>query len=418
VSLDDREITSVRAAMLLGISFSHQETSLVPEWSVADHFRTIGGDLNGAWHWLTPEVRGDQLIRSLSGHEHQCLEVARALTAGRRAILADEPTAMLGADEKRKVLEGIAQAAASGRIVVWVTHDLPSALRYANRIVALREGAVVCDAPSGEMTVEKILDAMSNHASSSPHELPQKRAVQAGTSKSIAFRIGQKVPIEVGAGEIIGLTGSARSRVRDVLRGALGLSPYPGLSVRFDGKPLRGGPSAALRAGIAYMSRERGTEWLFDRQSVAFNVAAGTFGEVCDPFSLTDTRLYSYAGDWAGKFDVKAPSLRMDIEGLSGGNRQKTVLARLAAMRPAFMLLDEPFSGVDRPTRRRLFDMLRSMADAGVGIAIYSQESDDLLAATDRVYVMTRDAVEVFDSSEAGPAQVERAILNEQAVVT
>jgi ribose transport system ATP-binding protein len=409
--------------MLAGISFAHQESSLVPQWTVADHFVMTASALapfaminkNGSepWRQLAPDVRDEQCIASLSGHQQQCVEIARALAGGSNAILVDEPTALLAATERTKVLEALAQAAASARVVIWVTHDLNGALAYADRLVVLRDGAIACDEPKSAMSIARILDAMGINAPATHGRSPQARAERRGSIKSLLIRPGADQQIEVRCGEIVGLIGSARSRACDVLRGVVGLDSSPYLPASLDGAALPGNISAALQAGIVYMSRERSTEWIFDRQSVAFNIAAGSLHELASPFGMTDSRLYSHASEWAGRFDVKAPSLRMDIEGLSGGNKQKAVLARLAAMRPAFMLLDEPFSGVDRPTRARLFELLQSMAAAGTGIVIYSQESADLIASTDKICVMIAGALQMYRSDATQPADIEYAILNE-----
>jgi ABC-type sugar transport system ATPase subunit len=416
--LDEHEITTVRSAMLLGISFSHQEVSLIPDWTVADHFAFAGRSSGEEpWRHLAPDVEGTRRIHSLSPHEQQCLEVSRALASGHKAILLDEPTALLGVEEKGYTLRAMVQAAASGRTVVWVTHDLPGALEFAHRIVVLRDGKVVRDVPADSVTVADLLEAMSSVARPPSSPVAEARPARTRAEKKIEIHLGAAKTIVAHGGEIVGIVGSARSRAPEVLRAAVSLTPWPGLSVRVDGAALHGGPQAALRNGIGYMSRERSTEWLFDRQSVAFNIAAGSFNEVGESFALTDRRLQGFAQRWTERFDVKVPSLQMDVDGLSGGNRQKTVLARLAAMRPAIMFLDEPFSGVDRPTRTRLFHLLRDMASDGVAILIYSQECEDLIACTDRVCAITPTSVDTFQSHETDAAQVERAVLAEQGRV-
>jgi ABC-type sugar transport system ATPase subunit len=163
---------------------------------------------------------------------------------------------------------------------------------------------------------------------------------------------------------------------------------------------------------VKYMSRERTTEWLLDRQSLAFNLAAASFSRVSGFLGLFEREVRALAEDFAAKYDVTAPSVDIEIEALSGGNRQKAVLARLASSGPRFLLLDEPFSGVDQPTRFRLFSLLRKLASDGMGIIIYSQESRDLVSATDRIAVMLgkRRPLDLL-SRETAPEFVEHLIV-------
>jgi ABC-type sugar transport system ATPase subunit len=159
------------------------------------------------------------------------------------------------------------------------------------------------------------------------------------------------------------------------------------------------------------MSRERDVDWDFTGQSLYFNLTAAMLPTL-SPWGFVDGSAMRAAADsLVERFRVEAPSLNARIEALSGGNRQKALLARLSSMSPAILLLDEPFSGVDLPTRSALRSELRRIAGEGTAVLIYSQEWSDLTAAVERVIVARDDRTLLnLDSEALSVAAIELAL--------
>jgi ABC-type sugar transport system ATPase subunit len=389
-----RPVRGVRDALAAGVRFIHQEGSLIPAWTVAEHFPGGGPD---SWRALAPGIAGGARIEQLDAHDRQLLESARALQGRPAVVLADEPTAGLGPEERDRVFAALRAAAEAGAAVAVVTHDLDAAQTRTDHVLVLRGGRIVQEAPSRDLSRTDLLEAMGvavGEAAAGGRIAPEGGAAVLTLRPRPAAQ-----SVDLVAGQIVGLVGGAASGAGDMVRAASGLPP------RGDaGQPRRPPP------GLAYMSREM-AEWDFPGLPVAFNLNAATWrgkarGGVMD-------RAAEAAGAKALRdtYHVVTPSLDHPIEQLSGGNRQKAVLARLAASKPRVLLLDEPFSGVDAPTRAALAEQLRRLAAEGMAIGIYSQELADLAAASDRVVVLGDDGRAVtLDAAEATPALIEAVI--------
>ena len=384
-----RTISSISSARRAGIVSAFQEGSLIPAWKVKEHFRDSSAELN-PWLKMAPGIDGDDLVEILQPSDGKLVEIARALAANPVVLLADEPTAGLSHLQRDRVFAGLGQAARKGSTILLATHDLKAALSQCDRILVLKQGRVALQAASNECTLDVVLEAMG--AVSEPHRLGS-RVSHVNAPPSLVIEIPSTgTAFEVHKGEIVGIAGAVSSIARDLLRVLYGLSDVFVAHATLDSQPLPQSPVELFPSGIVYVSRERSSEWNFVGQTVEFNLVAAVF-ERLTHIGIIDLReTENVAQGLQQKFDVSSPSLRADIDVLSGGNRQKVVLARGISTGPRFLLLDEPFSGVDQATRSKLFGELRRVTEAGTGVLIYSQELADLVKATDRIILCQEDA--------------------------
>lgn len=386
-----RRVRTVREALAAGVRFIHQEGSLIPAWTVAEHFT------EGGWEAIAPGVAGSARIDQLDAHDRQLLESARALQGRPAVVLADEPTAGLGPEERDRVFAALRAAAAAGAAVAVVTHDLDAAATRADRILVLKGGGIVRDGRAVGVSRGELLEAMGvavGEAAVHGRVLPQ------GGHAALTLRPREGADsVDLIAGRIVGLVGGAASGAGEMVRAASGLPPLGAA-----GQPGKAAP------GLAYMSREM-SEWDFPGLPVSFNLNAATWRGSARGGAMRRADETASAQALREAYHVVAPSLDHPIEQLSGGNRQKAVLARLAAADPKILLLDEPFSGVDAPTRAALGEQLRRLAAGGMAIGIYSQELADLAAASDQITVLGDNGRAVtLDAAEATPALIEAVI--------
>ena len=399
-----RPLGSIRKARAAGIWMADQEGSLIPAWSVEEHFHRLAGIGSGEpWRRLVSTVQGMEMVRDLPQVERQLIEVALVCTGGVTAALFDEPTAGQGLHEKRLILDAMRGAASSGATVVWATHDLDAALSFSDRVVALKSGTVVLDDDPAHMTKTDLLAAFPG--ANGPLAEPRPAASTGATRLRICFDRDSDESINVNAGEIIGLVSNSTSKAREVLRATAGLASQSHFFIEL--------VDQSDRRRLAYMSRERDLDWDFAGKSLRFNLTAGVINQLCSTGIIDKRREISVANELKQKFSIEAASLDSDIDELSGGNRQKTLLARLTSTKPRVLLLDEPFSGVDAPTRAALRSELRRLAGEGAAVAIYSQEWDDLIQAVDRI-VVVRDDYELasFSSRSISAALIESVLNN------
>jgi ABC-type sugar transport system ATPase subunit len=321
----------------------------------------------------------------------QMVEIAKAISLDARILLLDEPTAALSPVEAERLFALIRRLAARGLGIVHISHHLPEVLRVADRITVLRDGAIVAERRPVDCDQDQLVRDMvgrevagwSRTRSGGPHPplLEARRLSRAG-----AFR---DVDLSIGAGEIVGmagLMGSFRSELGRTLCGIL--APTSG-EIRLRGQPVRWrGIAQAIGAGLAYIPDDRKTDGLFLDLPLTANIVAASLRKVARAGLYLRARGERVARDAIRAFGIKASDPEMPVRALSGGNQQKTLIARWLETRPTLMIVDEPTRGVDVAAKHEIHALLADLAAGGAGILVISSDLIELMALCDRIVVM------------------------------
>jgi ribose transport system ATP-binding protein len=194
----------------------------------------------------------------------------------------------------------------------------------------------------------------------------------------------------VGSGEILGLAGLDGHGQEAFLKILAGLeSPAAGaVAIERAGarRPIAGFREA-VSEGIAYLPRDRRSAGIFPSLSILDNFAIATLGRDASGGLISARRRLKRYEAFRESLSIVAPRPEAPITALSGGNQQKVLLARVLALEPSILLLNDPTRGVDVATRRTLYDVFRSLAYRGMGIVILSSEIEEILVLCDRVLV-------------------------------
>jgi ABC-type sugar transport system ATPase subunit len=405
--------TSPKWALDHGVAAIYQEQSLIDDWAVWEHFAPPN---RSTWlnrkEWL---IRARQAlafiaadidvyapIRNLRASERQVVEIAKALALDARVLLVDEPTVGLDLPSRRRIFDALRAAAERGCAVIVASHDLATCIARSDSVVMLRAGSIVFQRPAANTAIQDV-------AQITYREYPPNRPASPDNStpvlKAWPVNDGQGIPapiLEGHAAEIVGIATHALSGARELLRSIAGVEKRPWAISELDGQSVTGEPAARFRQGIAYVSRERSTEWLFEEHSIERNLNAATFPDLSRAYFLFGKREAENAGRIQGLVNLGAHSLTSSVLELSGGNRQKTVIGRALSASPRVLLLDEPFSGVDAETRHQLSGVLREFVGEGRCVLVLSREFDDLLATCDRIVVFRRDVIEPLSIETPG----------------
>jgi ribose transport system ATP-binding protein len=210
-------------------------------------------------------------------------------------------------------------------------------------------------------------------------------------------RNAQPVSEAFAPGEIVGLAGLDGHGQEAFLAVLAGLQAPLAGQVRVPGPAglaTVAGLRSAVRHGIAYLPRDRRTTGIFATLSVIDNFAIAA-PERDRHFGLIDTRQRRRRfAEFQSALSIVAPSDRAPITALSGGNQQKVLLARILALQPRVLLLDDPTRGVDVRTRRLLYDVFRELAARGLAIVMVGTEIEELEHLCDRVLVFRDGTVQ------------------------
>ncbi len=416
---------SPRQALQHGIALVAQELALVPRLSVAENVflgaepRRGGfvdrGSLRARFRRLLDdtgfELPHDVPVGALSIGRQQQVEILRALARDAQLIVLDEPTASLSAAEAAHLYRTIRGLAASGRTVVLVSHFLPEVLGLADTVTILRDGRVVRTAPCGDETEATLISGMLGRSvgrafppkSPPPADAPVALAVEDLRAPGVAG-----ASLSVRAGEIVGLAGLIGAGRSELARAIYGASPASATRLAVGGSGLAGGPSGAIRAGVALIPESRKDEGLMLGRCVRENVSLTSI-RILNRLGFV-TRRAEDARVRDGLVRVSAHArLEAPAVSLSGGNQQKLMFARAVLGHPSVLIADEPTRGVDVGAKREIYEHLVALASSGVAVLMISSEIEELLGLAHRVLVMRSGSIV---SELEGDAITEAAVLS------
>ena len=401
------EVTNPIVAQKLGITLIHQEPISFPDLSVAENLvlgRHHGGWLSRVpWAQMTRDaqrimdllgVRIDvtRPMRGLSIADQQMVEIARALASDSRVIIMDEPTAPLTPKEAETLFTIARRLRDEGRTIIFISHRLEEVRSLCNRVTIFRDGnKVVTD------TIDALSDAdIIRHMIGRPlKEYMHKQGTVIG---DVALKVeGLTLPgvfhnisFTVRKGEIVGLGGLVGAGRTDVARALFGVAPATSGAITVNGQAVNiADPSQAIGLGLAFVPEDRAVAGIFRSLSVEQNISAAVPGKISAMGVIRRGMEKAMAAKSIADLSIRLASARQPIGELSGGNQQKTILARWLLTDPRILILDEPTRGIDIGVKAEFYDMIGALAVQGCAILLISSELPELLALCDRVLVMS-----------------------------
>jgi ribose transport system ATP-binding protein len=428
IFLYDREvdIESPHHAQQLGIAIIYQEFNLTPNQSAAANIfitreprrlslgrfvsfvdrRRMEREAQEHLGRVGARVPATALVRDLSVAEQQMVEVAKALAVDARIIVMDEPTSALGEDEVERLFEIIGTLKKQGIAIVFITHRLEEVFRIADRVVVLRDGQRVGSMPIDQAMPENVIHLMVGRELG---DIFHKEEAEIGTPllevRGLAREgVVEDVSFTLRRGEILGFAGLVGAGRTETARLLFGADPKDAGQIYVDGKLVKiDSPTDAVMAGIGLVPEDRGNQGLVLNLSVLENVVLPTLDDYARAGWWMDRRgLRSTAQDYVDKLDIRTPHLEQKAMFLSGGNQQKTVVAKWLASQPRVLIMDEPTRGIDVGAKAEVHALMSRLAQAGVGIIMISSELPEILGMSDRVLVMAEGRVAaILDREEA-----------------
>lgn len=419
------------AARRLGIVAVHQESELFPTLSIAENLALSQGLPTGPFGWVRwNEVHRDaaeavavlheplDVRRPASGlrvAQRQMLQVAHAVSQQARFVILDEPTSSLSGSESDWLFAQIRSLRERGVGILYVSHRQEEIFALADRITVLRDGKLVWTKPRLEVDRASLVAAMVGRDYA--HRAPQSKSTSGKEVLSVrsftdADGLFRNVSLNVHSGEVVGLYGLIGAGRTELAQALFGMRKCTG-AVRLDGTPYRpSSPSAAVKAGIAYLPEDRLTEGVFRGQSITFNTVLASLKRWSFGLFLKPGAESKSAAEVAKDFGVKHRDLTQPIGELSGGNQQKVVLGRWMLAQPKLLLLDEPTRGVDVCAKAELHALIRKSAQDGAGVVLISSELEEITTHSDRVVVFREGEIagEFPASSEHAVAIAEAAL--------
>ncbi len=406
------ELGSAEAAHAGGLRFIHQDSMLLDGLSVAENL-ALGGEYTSRW-WVSDrreaEVAAEQLARygvvvdpsmpaaNLSPAQRTMVAIVRALRDGvaQQGVLAlDEPTATLDGPEAARLFDVIRTIRDHGGTVLYVTHRLQEVFAIADRVSVLRDGRRVATEAVGGLDHDRLVRLIVGRSVDSLYPSPPPlRDDVALEVKGVAGGSVQDLTLTLHRGEIVGLTGLVGSGIEQALHLIFGAQAPDRGEVTLDGVRLgEASPPASIRAGLAFAPADRTRLSGIASWTLAENVTLPRLSSRGPLRWMGVRRERSETTRWLERLNVVPAASDAMFSSLSGGNQQKTVLARWLRCGASVYLLEAPTAGVDIGAKGAIYESLAGVAEDGAGVLITSTDVEEVCSICDRVLVMREGRV-------------------------
>lgn len=419
------DIGSPRDAINLGIGMVHQHFMLVEPMTVAENI-LLGLEDAGflpdmdrikrevielsARYGL--HVDPDAYVWQLSVGEEQRVEILRLLHRGADILILDEPTAVLTPQEADELGHTLRQMADEGKAVIFITHKLNEVMDFSDRVTVLRAGKNVDTLVTAQTTREalarlmvgrEVLFRLEKAARPAGEVVLRVEGLEALSDKGLPALKG--VTFEVHEGEILGVAGVAGNGQRELAEVITGLRPATAGRVQVRGQDMTNqSPDRIIAIGVSHVPEDRLGMGLVPNLAVSDNLALKGYRSpplARGPF-LVRQAIREFAERLIALFDIATPSPATQVKLLSGGNLQKTILAREITAGRGLMVAVHPTHGLDVGATETVRRTLLEQRDRGAAILLISEDLDELLAISDRIAVMYEGQIMgVVDTDQA-----------------
>ena len=405
-------LRSPRDAVDAGIGMVHQHFMLVPDMTVAENvalgFRTerypltdlarISADVTelSSVHGL--EVDPAAVIEDLSVGARQRVEILKLLHRSAEILILDEPTSVLTPQEWDDLAEVLRSLVAEGRAAVFITHKLDEVMAVADRCTVLRDGAVVGTvnvedtdkASLARMMVGRPVVFRATREQVEPGA-PVLEVQDLSLVDSSGKTVLADITFEVRAGEVLGIAGvdgNGQTQLVDVLTGIA--RPTTG-RILIGGDEVDGlTPAGFRRRSGGVITEDRHKTGLALDLTLRDNLIMRDYRD--RPLSsrglLDLASIREHCLNLIRRFDVRTPGQTIRMRQLSGGNQQKSILARELYAAPDLLVACQPTRGLDVGAMEFVYSTLLERRGAGSALLLISTELDEILSLSDRIAVM------------------------------
>ena len=437
---------SVPESRAAGLRFMHQDLGLIDEFGAVDNIGLESGYVQGRGHrirWKAQQTHAMRLLAAVRADldlhrpvgqlrpvERSTVAIARALddsVTPIRLLVLDEPTAALPPAEVEVLFKVLRQVRDSGVSILYVSHRLDEILGLVDRVSVLRDGRFEGTHDGLNLDRSRLVKLIVGESASAQVDASISAAVRrpAVQTSDVAFRFEgicsdrlDHVDLVVHRGEILGVAGLDGSGREEVAMAMTGASPAA-LRVRdpHGSEHTHLDPRLAQSLGIALVLGNRHPGSAVREFSVRENVSLPVLSR------YTRLRRVDRQAETAAvtrrilDVDLRPPDPARAYALLSGGNQQKSILARWLNTNPALLVMDDPTSGVDIGARHAIYELVRGQAASGVATVICSADLEDFVGVCDRVIALAGGRVAAtLTGSNITEAAILEAILQARSV--
>ena len=353
------------------------------------------------------------ICASLNLEDRKLVEIAKAMYSNPRLLIIDETSNALATHGREVLYQNIRAVKESGGSVLFITHDMEELIEVCDSVTIMRDGVYVDTLRGDEMVAKRLKELMVGREIADNYYRPDFEPKY--DADTVVFRAtdicapnAAHVSFELHKGEILGLGGLADCGMHEVGRILFGLDRKDSGRVELaDGTEIKT-PVQAIKLGVGYLSKNRDTEAVILNYSIGDNIVMPSLPDLRKGPFVPKRAEREMADDWVDQLEIKCNGSKQYVKELSGGNKQKVVLAKWLAKDSQILIMDCPTRGIDIGVKEIIYQLMMSLKEQGKSIIMISEEMPELIGMSDRILVMKDYKInkEILRSPEVNEQEV------------
>ena len=338
-------------------------------------------------------IKAGAMIDNYNFEDRKLVEIVKATYMKPKILVIDETTTALSQNGRLELYKIMDAVRADGRSVIFISHDLGEVLTHSDTISILRDGEYIDTVEASQVTEDDLKRLMVGREIGSAYYRTDygtpvsDEVVLTVSGVSVPGEI-EDVSFQLHRGEILGFGGLSECGMHEVGKAIFGASwDRKGSVTLADGTAIDSIPTA-IKHSIAYTSKDRDNESIIINESIRNNVVLPSLDDLSSQGLLSGGKLTRFAKKHAEDMQTKMQNVNQFVSDLSGGNKQKVVLARWIGKNSDILVLDSPTRGIDVKVKQAIYALMADMQKQGKSIIMISEEIPELLGMSDRIFVM------------------------------
>lgn len=341
--------------------------------------------------WIRPDI----MINDISFEESKIVELARAMYNSPEVLIIDETTTAISQKGREILYALVKKMKSQDKTVLFITHDLDELVRVCDSVTVMRDGHFVASLDdSGMKNTNKLKELMvGREITGSFYRADYDSKIE---ESDVALKLEdvtlsdmvQNISLEAHRGEILGIGGLTGCGMHEIGRAMFGLIHPVNGSVRvMPSGQIISNPQVAIRNRIGYLSKDRDQEAILLQTSILDNICLPSLDKLQNHSFISRKSERRLAGKWAGELNVKMSSLSEYCSALSGGNKQKVVIAKWLANDSEVFILDCPTRGIDIGVKSAIYRLMENLKAKGKCLIMISEELPELIGMCDNIII-------------------------------
>ncbi len=406
VNENQTDINSPLDSQKLGIGIIYQDFKLVPELSVTENI-FLGNEITNQ-HSITLNKSkmnklAEDVIKSLGENYNvntpiyklsvaakQIVEISKAIIKDVKILAMDEPTASLTDSEIKSLFQIIKKLKNNGVGIIYISHRMEEIFEIGDRVTVLRDGKKIITEQINNINRDSLIKYMVGRelADEFPKNVEERKS-EILKLENVNNEKLSNINLSLYKGEVLGIAGLVGAGRTELARAIFGADKITSGSIYLNNKKLNlKSPKDAIKNGIALLTEDRNAFGLFTELNVRENISISNLNSLLNGIFINKKKEVDDSNSFIDKLKIKTPSTETRVENLSGGNRQKVVLARWLYTNSKVVIFDEPTAGIDIGVKYEIYNLIRQLVKDGIGVIVISSELPELIGISNRIAVM------------------------------